>query len=449
MVSFTTKHIIILLLLFQAAICSAQNNVLSEVSINHKSVYVGQPVEVSVGIFTPTWFTQGVNFGNIKVNGAFTVYFRSVSTSKKINGKNYAGVVAIYNVFPYDDEDLVFPSLEMVVETPNEGGFKGIKRSVKTKSRNIDVKAVPNGYNANDWLVANNVNVNESWQGDLKTVKVGDVVQRTVFRKVYGTVSELIPPVSWDSIQGVSIYPTRSSINTEKTKTAISATRTEGVRYLFEKEGTITLPEITITWWNPNQNKLLKRTLKEKIIDVLPNPDLGMLETVKDSLQIDNQEISETSSDKEAVKILGLSLKDFLMYLIVFLICTYLIYKFLKWLLISKGLLAKWKQKRLEALASEQHFFKIFLKQVSNKNKKEAINALYLWIDRLHLKEPTLKYFASKYGCDLFISSIRLTSLDKPFDPILHVEDIKKARGKYLKMVNQISITKTGEWINP
>ena len=180
MVSFTTRHIIILFLLFQAAICSAQNNVLSEVSINRKSVYVGQPVEVSVGIFTPTWFTQGVNFGNIKVNGAFTVYFRSVSTSKKINGKNYAGVVAIYNVFPYDDEDLVFPSLEMVVETPNEGGFKGIKRSVKTKSRNIDVKAVPNGYNANDWLVANNVNVNESWQGDLKTVKVGDVVQRTV-----------------------------------------------------------------------------------------------------------------------------------------------------------------------------------------------------------------------------------------------------------------------------
>ena len=88
MVSFKTKHIIILLLLFQAAIVFAQNNVISEVSINRKSVYVGQPVEVSVGIFTPTWFTQGVNFGNIKVNGAFTVYFRSVSTSKKINGKN-------------------------------------------------------------------------------------------------------------------------------------------------------------------------------------------------------------------------------------------------------------------------------------------------------------------------------------------------------------------------
>lgn len=449
MVRCQAKHIIILLLLFQATIGFAQNNVVSEVSINRRSVYLGQPVEVSVGIFTPTWFTKGVNFGNIKVNGAFTIYFRSVSTSKKINGKNYAGVVAIYNVFPYDDEDLVFPSLEMVVETPDEGGFKGIKRSVKTKSTDIVVKAVPNGYNANDWLVANNVSVNESWQGDLKTVKVGDVIQRSVYRKAYGTVSELIPPVFWDSIQGVSIYPSRSSINTEKTKTSISATRTESVRYLFEKEGTVTLPEITITWWNPNQNKLLKRTLKEKIIDVLPNPDLGMLETVKDSLNAGNQEISEASSDDEAIKIFGLSLKDFLIYLIVILICSYLIYKFLKWLLISKGLLAKWKQQRLEALASEQHFFKIFLKQVSNKNKKEAINAIYLWIDRLHLKEPTLAYFASTYGSDMFISNIRKTSLNQPFDPLVHVEEIKMARKKYLKTLNQISITKSGDWINP
>lgn len=449
MVRCQAKHIIILLLLFQATIGFAQNNVVSEVSINRRSVYLGQPVEVSVGIFTPTWFTKGVNFGNIKVNGAFTIYFRSVSTSKKINGKNYAGVVAIYNVFPYDDEDLVFPSLEMVVETPDEGGFKGIKRSVKTKSTDIVVKAVPNGYNTNDWLVANNVSVNESWQGDLKTVKVGDVIQRSVYRKAYGTVSELIPPVFWDSIQGVSIYPSRSSINTEKTKTSISATRTESVRYLFEKEGTVTLPEITITWWNPNQNKLLKRTLKEKIIDVLPNPDLGMLETVKDSLNAGNQEISEASSDDEAIKIFGLSLKDFLIYLIVILICSYLIYKFLKWLLISKGLLAKWKQQRLEALASEQHFFKIFLKQVSNKNKKEAINAIYLWIDRLHLKEPTLAYFASTYGSDMFISNIRKTSLDQPFDPLVHVEEIKMARKKYLKTLNQISITKSGDWINP
>ena len=323
------KIIFPLLLLMISFHGFGQRHLFSEVTIDRSKVYVGEPVEVSVGIYTSTWFTKGVNFGNIKVNGAFTVYFRSVSSNKQVNGKNYAGVVAIYNVFPYDNKDLIFPSLEFTVETPNYGDSKGVKRVVKTKARNISVKAVPSNYNQDEWLVSSSVSVNESWQGDLNNVKVGNVIQRNIFRKAYGTVSELIPPVEWDSIEGVSLYPTRADIKSEKSKTSISASRSEGIRYLFEKEGTVTIPEITVTWWNPRQNKLYKRTLEEKTIEVLPNPDLGMLESVKDSLAIYNQEISEETSEEEELKIFGLSLKDFLTYLAIILLSVLLIYKFL------------------------------------------------------------------------------------------------------------------------
>ena len=450
MVGFTSRHIMILILIFQVSLCFSQNKVISEVSINRSSVYVGQPVTVSVGIFTPTWFTQGINFGNIKVNGAFTVYFRSVSSTKNINGKNYAGVVAIYNVFPYDDDDdLVFPSLEMVVETPDEGGFKGVKRSVKTKSRDIVVKAVPNGNNTNDWLVANNVSVNESWQGDLNTVKVGDVVQRTVYRKVYGTVSELIPPVFWDSVQGVSIYPSRSSINTEKTKTTISATRTEGARYLFEKEGTVTLPEITVTWWNPNQNKLLKRTLKEKTLEVLPNPDLGMLETVRDSLQIAQQDFKEGDAEHIEKKIFGLSIRDFLIYLGLVLIILYAFYKLIRWLLISKGVIDRWRKKKAAYLQSEKYYFKLFLAEVSNNNKIAGINALYNWIDRLHLAEPTLENLATNYGSPEFVAFLNQLSDLNEFDPKSQVHHIKDARRNYLLQGDSPHYKPNENWINP
>ncbi len=70
----------------------------SEVELNRSSVYVGQPIQVTVKVYTSTWFTEGVNPGNVKVNGAFTVYFRSVSVSKKEAGKTIAGVEMIFNV---------------------------------------------------------------------------------------------------------------------------------------------------------------------------------------------------------------------------------------------------------------------------------------------------------------------------------------------------------------
>ena len=84
------KKISFCLLLFMMTFHGfGQGHLFSEVNIDRSKVYVGEPVEVSVGIYTSTWFTKGVNFGNIKVNGAFTVYFRSVSSSKQMNGKNY------------------------------------------------------------------------------------------------------------------------------------------------------------------------------------------------------------------------------------------------------------------------------------------------------------------------------------------------------------------------
>lgn len=426
-----------------------QRHLFSEVNINKSKVYVGEPVEISVGIYTSTWFTKGVNFGNIKVNGAFTVYFRSVSSNKQVNGKNYAGVVAIFNVFPYDNKDLIFPSLELTVETPNDGDSKGVKRVVKTKARNISVKAVPNNYNQEEWLVSTSVSVNESWQGDLNTVKVGNVIQRSIYRKAYGTVSELIPPIQWDSIEGVSLYPSRADINSEKSKTSISASRSEGVRYLFEKEGAVTIPEITVTWWNPRQNKLFKRTLKEKTINVLPNPDLGMLESVKDSLAINNQEISEETAVDEEIKILGLSLKKFLIYLAIMLLSVYLIYKFLKWLLITKGLLQKWKQKREAYLNSEKYYFKQFLKKAAKNDPNESLNALYNWIDRLDLEEPTLRHLALNYGSSDFISKLDRVKRDSNLNTLDQMHFIKQARKNYLKTLDQEKKMEIQDWINP
>jgi hypothetical protein len=426
-----------------------QRHLFSEVSIDRSKVYVGEPVEVSVGIYTSTWFTKGVNFGNIKVNGAFTVYFRSVSSSKQINGKNYAGVVAIYNVFPYDNKDLIFPSLEFTVETPNEGDSKGVKRVVKTKARNISVKAVPNNYDQDEWLVSSSVSVNESWQGDLKNVKIGNVIQRTIYRKAFGTVSELIPPIKWDSVQGVSMYPTRAEINSEKSKTSISASRSDGVRYLFEKEGTVTLPEITVTWWNPRQNKLFKRTLKEKTIQVLANPDLGMLESVKDSLALYNQVLSEETFVEEELNILGLSLKDFLTYLGIILGSLLLIYKFLKWLLITKGLLKKWRHQREAYSNSEKYYFKLFLTEATKKNSNASLNAMYNWIDRLGLKEPTLHYLAKNYGNQAFISTLDKWERKSEVYPLPEIHHIKKARKNFLKSMSQKSNQTSVNWINP
>lgn len=446
----TKQHIAICILFILMSIQSkAQAHLFSEVKINKSKVYVGEPVEVSVAIYTSTWFTKGLNFGNIKVNGAFTVYFRSVTVSKQINGKNYAGVEAIYNVFPYNDKDLVFPELEFSVETPNEGDFKGIRRIVKTKERKIKVNSIPKGFKEDQWLVSSNISVNESWRGDLSVVKVGDVVERNIFRRAYGTVAELIPPIIWDSVPGVSLYPKRTEIKSDKSKTSISASRADGVRYLFEKEGKVILPEITVEWWDSRQKRLFKRTLNKKIIEVLPNPELGILESVRDSLQVASLTTDQKNEDESQTKIFGISLKTFISYLLFSLIVLYIIFKFLKWLLIKKGTLEWIKSKKQAYLNSEKYYFKIFIKQAGKTNPSESLNAMYQWIDRLGLKEPTLMHFAVAYGTKDFIDDLIQAENIGIINPSLFTDHIKTARIKYLKN-NAVQLNRSSSrWINP
>lgn len=439
MVSIKFKYYCFLLLIFISFSSVAQSNLWSDVSIGKSSVYVGEPVQVTVSVYTSTWFTSGVNPGNIKVNDAFTVYFRSLSTSKIIKGKTYAGVQLFFNIFPYDDNDIVFPALEFEVETPNEGGYKGVKRKVKTTSKVIKVKSIPSNFNKNEWLVTTYLNVSENWIGNKNEVKVGDVLERKITRNVSNTVAELIPPVLWDSIPNVSLYPTRSEVKSNKTKTAISATRSDGIRYLFEKEGAIEIPEKVLTWYNPRSKKLFKRTLKGFTINVLPNPNLGMLESVRDSLQISSPLESEGVEENAGITILGLSVKQFVILVCCFILISYLLFN------IGARIQLILKNRKSVYLSSEKFYFDQFIKSIKKEDIDQQTNALYTWISVLDIEESTISYFVNQFGSNKLILTVKENKLSCLLN--INRREWFVLRSNYLKKSNLVRNSK--DWINP
>lgn len=413
----------------------------AEVSLNKQSVYLGEPVEVTVSVYTSTWFTAGVDPGNVKVKDAYTVFFRNVSTSKTVAGKTVSGVQMIFNVFPNSAENITFPELEIEVETPKEGGYEGIAHVVKTKPRQIKVRPIPPGFAAEQWLVTTSLSVSQQWDADIKNVKVGDVLTRTISRNAANTVSQLLPPVIWDSVAGISEYPYRSNVESHRSKTAISAKRTETMRYLFEKEGEVVLPEMEFTWWNPYHQKLYKRTLKEVKIDVRPNPDLGMLASVRDSLQaqIAQTEEAEAAAEKP-LTILGMSLKKFITFLAAIVLLFIAFVLSLKWAV-------RYRKKYLEQYRnSELFYWRKFRRAARGEN---SVKALYSWIDKLGLSEPTATYFAQHYGDATLQAEVTKLemSIAKNTDISIDIVSWKHARNRWLKGFPKSS--ETISWVNP
>ena len=387
------KNGYILLFLVLISFSAMSQKLISYISVSPGNAYIGEPVQLKVSVFTTTWFTSGVDVGNIQIDGALTVYFRSVSTNREFGGKRYVGVDFLYNVFPTNEGVITIPSLSIQVESPKEGDYKGIKHIVKTKPKTINIKGVPLGYNPNNWLVATYLTISEKWSASLKDVKVGDVIQRSIKRTAGGTLSEFIPETQWDSISGISIYPQRAIVNTHKSKTAVSSSRTETVSYLFEKEGEIIIPGIEYLYWNSSNKKFYHKQIDSVIINVKPNADLAMLASIKKSLQKEQKDLAEEEKDSPFL-IWGMTIKGFAKYLI-FTIFTLAILVF-----ILKRFIMILRKKKVEKLQSEAYAFHKVIKAIRSNNYYDFIKHVNLWLLKLNQKSISFSEFTDKYGTD-------------------------------------------------
>lgn len=368
------------------SVATFSQNLISYITTNTNEAYIGQPIHLTVSVYSSTWFTSGIDIGNIQIDGALTVYFRSVSNSRTFSGKNYSGVSFYYNVFPTKQGNITIPSLSIHVESPKEGGYQGIKHVVKTKPKTIHVKDIPLGYSLNNWLVSNSLNINQKWSIPLKDIKVGDVVERTINRSAAGTVSEFLPATSWDSIPSVSIYPKRATVNTNKSKTSVSANRTETVSYLFEKEGDVMIPTVEYVYWNPNSKRFYRKHLDSIMISVKPNADLNMLATIKKSLQKEAEGTAEI--EEKPFLIFGLRPKTFLEYLVLTLVLIFIITKGIKYSI------PIYKLKRKAYLNSEKHAFAEVKKTLKLKDYYGFISASHVWVKKLHPESESLQDLA-------------------------------------------------------
>ncbi|WP_083923262.1 BatD family protein [Echinicola pacifica] len=363
----------------------------SEVSLNRSSVYLGQPVEVRIVVYTSTWFTSGIDPGNIKVNGAFTTYFRPVSKSFTKDSQTYAGVELIYNVFPFKEENITFPVLDLTVESPAEGEYKGREIKLKTQAKSIRVKHIPDGVPRDEWLVATGLQVNQNWSSNADSAKVGDVWVRKINRSVQGTMASLVPPTIWDSIPGISEYPLRSEMDDQESKTAISASRLDQVQYLFEKPGTVTFPAITYYYYHARNEKLYKRTLPERKVIVRENPDLGMLLTLKDSLQATAAVTDEVTED-QPFSLFGLNWKQLIFACLGLAIAIFMLIKLIL------NLWGKWKKHHAAYLVSEAYFWKMLKKSFAKGGKQEISKSLYRWVDELPRPESSVGELVFAYA---------------------------------------------------
>jgi len=202
-----------------------------------------------------------------------------------------------------------------------------------------------------------------------------------------------------------------------------------------------------LNWWNPYAKKLYKRTLKSRTIKVMPNPNLGMLETMRDSLKVSITVEPGGIEAAESLTIFGLSTKQFILLLGSLLVVLYVMFR------IAKNVNRKLKLKKEAYKVGEAYFFRRFLKAVKKGNSDEIMNTLYRWIDKLQLEEPTVQYFVSKYAKNELsqdlVQLMNSTNTKQSIKLKLSTKPWIEARLKFLNDTKNDSTKDSYDWVNP
>jgi hypothetical protein len=94
------------------------------------------------------------------------------------------------------------------------------------------------------------------------TLEVGVPYTRTILINATGVKAEQLPAVQWDNpLEGVKIYPDQPQLDNTFNEEGIVGSRTEKIVYIPTKEGLLTLPAVSLSWWNTKEKKLKTATL--------------------------------------------------------------------------------------------------------------------------------------------------------------------------------------------
>jgi hypothetical protein len=356
---------------------AAQTHCFAEIALDRTSVYVQQPFKVTITVLTATWYTAPLDFDNIQIPNAFTLPFDQTTPGMfTVRGNQYAGLQFYFIVFPYTAGTFKIPPIHIVATTPPKGSYTAVKVKLSTPPRSFTVKPVPDKLKGSNWLVAKNVFIKEHWNKSLQHLKVGDVIERTISIDAKGTLPQFIPPLHNASLHFASEYLQDPELDDERTDYDANGRLTQSMVYLLEKEGDFEIPPVEITWWNPLNSKLYKRAAPGVKIKVQPNPQLGMMTTLKDSLAATQTSLKATIPSKGPLHIAGIPWYWFTLYL---LAAGLLLYLITRWSIRLYRSISTW---RIAYRQSEQYLFRQL--RFFSSTAATFVRNLYRWWDSSH-----------------------------------------------------------------
>jgi hypothetical protein len=199
-----------------------------------------------------------------------------IQYDKMIDNTRYRVMERRYAIFPQKSGPLTISSINFtadVNDSSNKNGNRFLNTtrpiSVTSKIHVIDVQPQPSEASS-PWMPAAEVALADKWSSQSNELTVGEPVTWTILLYAQGLSESQIPEITLPKVEGLQFYPDTPQKERQINDLGILGQRIEKLAVIPSKQGTITIPEIKMTWWDTKSDSEKTATIASKTFTVLP-----------------------------------------------------------------------------------------------------------------------------------------------------------------------------------
>lgn len=173
-------------------------------------------------------------------------------------------------------------------------GFASLKPFTLTTDK-IQIDVQNPVVDISPWLPAKALSIEEVWPNN-QTLRVGEPFSRSFLIKAQGIKASQLPHLEGLQNQEelFKVYADKPEEQEQFLKEVLHSTRKEHYTLIPKQAGTITLPEITISWWDTTKKEKINTTVPPRILEILPALERASSDEITPVLNI-----AETAKPKE------------------------------------------------------------------------------------------------------------------------------------------------------
>ncbi len=268
-----------------------------ETSYRPKQVYVQSQIVVTRRLF----YLDGAQlYGDMpnepEIPGAMVKSLGDAERSSAIrDGRRYGVIEQRFAVFPERSGTLKVPATTVTGSVRFADGISGRRIGVDVSSDPlwIPVQPIPTDYPRDaPWLPAADVELVEDWPGEpARGLTTGTPSQRTLIVRADGNTASAIPPLTMPLPDSLKAYPEPPKLNESQGSSGIIGTRTESTSLVAIQPGTLTVPEVAVTWFDTVHRQVRTASLPARTIGISGAP-----------IQVQNRARQQATGPKQRVE---------------------------------------------------------------------------------------------------------------------------------------------------